>query len=64
MKASLVAYDGRELHKKLELKIIKYGYVRGCPNRPMTQIGSLKILGVKSTCHKAHSIPTFNKSFK
>jgi hypothetical protein len=30
MKASLVAYDGRELHKKSELKIIKYGYVRGC----------------------------------
>jgi hypothetical protein len=28
MKASLVAYDGRELHKKLKLKIIKYGYVR------------------------------------
>jgi hypothetical protein len=31
MKASLVAYDFRKLQKKLELKIIKYGYVRGCP---------------------------------
>jgi hypothetical protein len=31
MKASLVDYDLRELHKKLELKIVKYGYVRGCP---------------------------------
>jgi hypothetical protein len=47
MKASLVAYDGRELCKKLEIKIIKYGYVRGCLKRPTTQIGSLKILGIK-----------------
>jgi hypothetical protein len=31
MKASLIAYDFREIHKKLELKIVKYGYVRGCP---------------------------------
>jgi hypothetical protein len=31
MKASLVAYDFRELHKKSKLKIVKYGYVRGCP---------------------------------
>jgi hypothetical protein len=31
MKASLVAYDFRELHKKPELKIVKFGYVRGCP---------------------------------
>jgi hypothetical protein len=31
MKASLVAYDFREFHKKPELKIVKYGYVRGCP---------------------------------
>jgi hypothetical protein len=31
MKASLVAYDFRELHKKLKLKAVKYGYVRGCP---------------------------------
>jgi hypothetical protein len=31
MKASRVAYDVRELHKKLELKIVKYGYVKGCP---------------------------------
>jgi hypothetical protein len=46
MKASLVAYDGRELHKMLKLKIEKYGYVRGCPKRPAIQIGSLKILGI------------------
>jgi hypothetical protein len=33
MKASLVAYDFREIlvHKKSELKIVKFGYVRGCP---------------------------------
>jgi hypothetical protein len=31
MIASLVAYDFRELHKKSELKIVKCGYVRGCP---------------------------------
>jgi hypothetical protein len=30
MKASLVAYDFRELHKNSELKIVKSGYVRGC----------------------------------
>jgi hypothetical protein len=31
MKASLIAYDFRESHKKLELKIVKYGFVRGSP---------------------------------
>jgi hypothetical protein len=31
MKASLVAYDFGEIHKKSELKIVKFGYVRGCP---------------------------------
>jgi hypothetical protein len=31
MKAPLVAYDFRELHKKSELKLVKYDYVRGCP---------------------------------
>jgi hypothetical protein len=31
MKASLVAYDFRELYKKIELKIVKYGHVKGCP---------------------------------
>jgi hypothetical protein len=31
MKAFLVAYDFRELHNKSKLKIIRYGYVRGCP---------------------------------
>jgi hypothetical protein len=30
MKASLVAYDFRGIHKKSKLKIVKYGYVRGC----------------------------------
>jgi hypothetical protein len=47
MKATFVAYDGREIHKKLELKIMKYRYVRGCPKKPAIQIGLLKILGVK-----------------
>jgi hypothetical protein len=32
MKASLVAYDFREILKNSELKIVKYGYLRGCPN--------------------------------
>jgi hypothetical protein len=31
MKASLVAYDFEELQKKSDLKIVKSGYVRGCP---------------------------------
>jgi hypothetical protein len=31
MKASLGAYDFGELHKKLELKIAKIEYIRGCP---------------------------------
>jgi hypothetical protein len=31
MKASLVAYDFRELHKKSDLKIVKYASVRDCP---------------------------------
>jgi hypothetical protein len=47
MKASIVAYDCGELHKNSELKIIKYGYVKGCPNRLATQIGLLEILGIK-----------------
>jgi hypothetical protein len=46
MKASLVAYDFRELLKIPELKIANYGYVKGCPKMPTTQIGLLKILGV------------------
>jgi hypothetical protein len=37
MKASLVAYDGRELRKMSELKIVIYGHVRGCPKRLATQ---------------------------
>jgi hypothetical protein len=48
MKASLVAYDFRELWKKPELKIVKVGYVRGCQKYPSTQIWLLEILGVKS----------------
>jgi hypothetical protein len=48
MKASLVAYDFRELHKKSKIKIIKYGYIRGEPKRQATQIGLLKILGIKA----------------
>jgi hypothetical protein len=31
MKASLVAYDFREIHKKSELKIVIFEYVKGCP---------------------------------
>jgi hypothetical protein len=31
MKASLVAYDFRELYKKSKLKIVKFGYIKGCP---------------------------------
>jgi hypothetical protein len=31
MEASFVAYDFREIHKKSELKIVKYGYVRIYP---------------------------------
>jgi hypothetical protein len=31
MKASPVAYDFMELYEKSGLKIVKYGYVRGCP---------------------------------
>jgi hypothetical protein len=30
MKASLVAYDFRELHQKSQLKIVKSGFVSGC----------------------------------
>jgi hypothetical protein len=46
MKAFLVAYDYREIHK-LELKIVKYENVRSFPKWEVTQIWSLKILGVK-----------------
>ena len=45
MKIFLPTYDFRKLHKRLELKIIKYGYIRGNPKRLAMQIGSLKILG-------------------
>jgi hypothetical protein len=46
MLAFVIAYDFRKLHKKLELKIIKLGYVRSYPKRPATQIWLLKILEV------------------
>jgi hypothetical protein len=46
MKASLLACDSMEIHKKLELKIVKYEYVRGCPKRLVIQIGLLEILGI------------------
>jgi hypothetical protein len=46
MKASHVAYDGRKLHKNLELKIIKYGHVKGCLKRLATQIGLLEFLRI------------------
>jgi hypothetical protein len=46
MKASLVAYDVRELYKKVELKIIKTEYIRGCPKWSATQIWTLEILRV------------------
>jgi hypothetical protein len=32
VKAFLVAYEFKELHKKLNLKIIKAKYIRGYPN--------------------------------
>jgi hypothetical protein len=57
MKASLVGYNGRELYKKLELKIVKYGYVRGYPKRPVFLIGSLKVLGLIG-----YSLKSFNYS--
>jgi hypothetical protein len=47
MKALFVAYDVRELYKKSELKIVKIEYVKSCSKWPLTQIWSLKILGVK-----------------
>jgi hypothetical protein len=30
-KLPLFSYDFRELHKKSDLKIVKYGYIKGCP---------------------------------
>ena len=32
MKASLVAYDFKELHKKSQLKIVKYGMSKAAQN--------------------------------
>jgi hypothetical protein len=49
MKAFVVAYDWRQLHKMSKIKIVEYGYVRGCPKRPAIQIGLLKkLLGYES----------------
>jgi hypothetical protein len=31
MKAFLETDDFREIHKNSELKIVKFGYIRGCP---------------------------------
>jgi hypothetical protein len=45
---SLVAYDFRELHKKLELKIIKNEHIRDCLKWPIIQILLIEIIGVKS----------------
>jgi hypothetical protein len=42
MKASLVAFDVRELSKNSQLKIIKYEYVRGCPKLPASKSYHLK----------------------
>jgi hypothetical protein len=63
MKAFLVTYDFRELHKKSEIKIVKYGYVsgyvRGCPKQSTTQIWSLGILRVKGpTCKDESAMST------
>jgi hypothetical protein len=46
MNASFVAHDFKELYKKLELKVVKYEYVKGCPKWQATQIYSLEILGI------------------
>jgi hypothetical protein len=56
MKAFLVAYDVRELQKKLEIKIIKHGYVKGCPKWPAIQIWSLEILGINLSKLKTKAI--------
>jgi hypothetical protein len=43
MKASLVAYDGRELQKKSKPKLVKYGYIKGYPKSLLViQIGHSK----------------------
>ena len=46
-KASLVAYDVTELHKKSYPKAIKYEYVKGCPKWQSIQIWLLEILRIK-----------------
>jgi hypothetical protein len=46
MKASLLAYNVKELYKKLEIKIIKDEYTKGCPKWPTIQIWLLEILGI------------------
>jgi hypothetical protein len=43
MKASFVAYDFREPHKKSELKIVKYGYAKGSPNSQQSKFGHSKL---------------------
>jgi hypothetical protein len=43
-----------EITKKVGKKIVKYGYVRGCPKKLVIQIGLLKILGVNSAQNRIH----------
>jgi hypothetical protein len=61
MKASLVAYDFRELHKESEFKIIECGYIKGCQKWLETQIWSLEILGIKSAhaMRKMHVVQNY-----
>jgi hypothetical protein len=47
MKASLVAYDFGELHKMLELKLIKNEYIKVYPKWQSIQLWLLKIFQVK-----------------
>jgi hypothetical protein len=42
MKASLVAYNGRELHKKSKLKIIKLWACQAARNSQQSNFGRLK----------------------
>jgi hypothetical protein len=43
-KASHVAYNCRELYKKLEIQIVKHEYVKDCPKWAVIQIWLLDIL--------------------
>jgi hypothetical protein len=52
MKASLVAYEFRNLEEMHKLKIVKYGYIKGSLKWPATHIWLLKILGVNPNSDK------------